>query len=81
MAVMTLMAWLYLLIMTQSMRGEMDMSELGMGMARAAMLDGNLEEGIAYTGAGTGLISEIVTVAEVFKDLVDGGQALAKQLA
>ena len=45
------------------------------------MLEGNLEEGIAYTGAGTGLISEIITVAEVFKDLVDGVQALAKQLA
>ena len=56
-------------------------AELGMGMARSAMLEGNLEEGIAYTGAGTGLISEIVSVAEVFKDLVDGGQALAKQLA
>tara|TARA_Y100000815_G_C13345540_1_gene501921 strand:- start:2483 stop:3361 length:879 start_codon:yes stop_codon:yes gene_type:complete len=56
-------------------------AELGMAVARSAMLEGNLEEGIAYTGAGTGLISEIVTVAEVFKDLVDGGQALAKQLA
>ena len=55
-------------------------AELGMAMARSAMLEGNLEEGIAYTGAGTGLISEIVTVAEVFKELVDGGQALAKQL-
>ena len=56
-------------------------AELGMAVARSAMLEGNLEEGIAYTGAGTGLISEIVTVAEVFKDLVDGVQALAKQLA
>ena len=51
-----------------------------MAMARPAMLDGNLEDGIAYTGAGTGLISEIVNVAAVFKELVDGGQALAKQL-
>jgi enoyl-[acyl-carrier protein] reductase II len=56
-------------------------AELGMAVARSAMLEGNLEEGIAYTGAGTGLISEIVTVAQVFKELVDGGQALAKQLA
>ena len=55
-------------------------AELGMAVARSAMLEGHLEEGIAYTGAGTGLISEIVTVAEVFRDLVDGGQALAKQL-
>jgi enoyl-[acyl-carrier protein] reductase II len=55
-------------------------AELGMGVARSAMLEGNLEEGIAYTGAGTGLISEIVSVAQVFKELVDGGQALAKQL-
>ena len=56
-------------------------AELGMAVAREAMLEGNLEEGIAYTGAGTGLISEIVSVADVFKNLVEGGQALAKQLS
>ena len=55
-------------------------AELGMARARVAMIDGDLEEGIAYTGAGAGLISEIVSVNEVFKELVEGSQALGKQL-
>jgi len=37
--------------------------ELGMAKARAAMMDGDLEEGIGYTGAGAGLISEILSVS------------------
>ena len=45
------------------------------------MIDGNLEDGIAYTGAGAGLISEIVSVDDVFRELLDGSQALAKRLA
>jgi len=56
-------------------------AELGMGQARAAMVDGDLEAGIAYTGAGAGLISEILSVEEVFKELLVGGQALARALA
>lgn len=32
MAVMIVLAWSYLLLMTQSMRGDMDMAEMGMGM-------------------------------------------------
>lgn len=56
-------------------------AELGMAKARAAMVDGDLEAGIAYTGAGAGLISEILTVDEVFKELLEGGQSLAKALA
>lgn len=55
-------------------------AELGMAQARAAMMDGDLNAGIAYTGAGAGLISEILTVQEVFKDLVDGGQSLTRSL-
>ena len=54
--------------------------ELGIAKARAAMMDGDLEEGIGYTGAGAGLISEILGVQEVVKELVDGTQALAKRL-
>ena len=54
--------------------------ELGMDKARAAMMDGDLEEGVGYTGAGVGLISEILSVQEVVKELVDGSQALAKRL-
>ncbi|PKB70646.1 MAG: hypothetical protein BZY87_08920 [SAR202 cluster bacterium Io17-Chloro-G6] len=55
--------------------------ELGIDRTRAALLDGDFESGIAYTGAGTGLISEIITVQEVFKDLVDGSHSLARKLA
>lgn len=56
-------------------------AELGMARARTAMIDGDLEAGIAYTGAGAGLISEIVSVADVFKELIEGTQSLAKQLS
>ena len=55
--------------------------ELGIDRTRAAFLDGDFEAGIAYTGAGAGLISEIITVQEVFKDLVDGSHSLARKLA
>ena len=55
--------------------------ELGIDRTRAAFLDGDFESGIAYTGAGTGLISEIISVQEVFKDLVDGSHSLARKLA
>jgi len=55
-------------------------AELGMAQARAAMMDGDLNASIAYTGAGAGLISEILTVQEVFKELVDGGQSLTRSL-
>ena len=55
-------------------------AELGMAQTRAAMFDGDLEAGIAYTGAGAGLISEIISVSDVFKDLLEGGQSLVKQL-
>ena len=55
-------------------------AEFGMAQARAAMMDGDLNAGIAYTGAGAGLISEILTVEEVFKELVDGGQSLTRSL-
>ena len=55
--------------------------ELGIERTRAAFLDGDFDSGIAYTGAGAGLISEILTVQEVFKDLVDGSHSLARKLA
>ena len=56
-------------------------AELGMAQAKVAMMDGDLEKGIAYTGAGAGLISEILTVQEVFKELLDGSQAVTRALA
>ena len=54
--------------------------DLGIDRTRAAFLDGDFDSGIAYTGAGAGLISEILTVQEVFKDLVDGSHSLARKL-
>ena len=55
-------------------------AELGMAQVRVAMMDGDLNAGIAYTGAGAGLISEILTVPEIFKELVDGAQSLTRSL-
>ena len=55
-------------------------AELGMAHARAAMIDGDLEGGIAYTGAGVGLISEVMSVEEVFQEILEGGQILTKSL-
>ena len=55
-------------------------AELGMAQVRVAMMDGDLNAGIAYTGAGAGLISEILTVPEIFKEVVDGGQSLTRSL-
>jgi len=56
-------------------------AELGMAQTRSAMLDGDLEASIAYTGAGAGLISEILSVDEVFKELLAGSQSLTRALA
>jgi enoyl-[acyl-carrier protein] reductase II len=55
-------------------------AELGMAQARAAMVDGDLEAGIAYTGAGAGLISEVLSVDEIFRELLDGSHSLARSL-
>ena len=55
-------------------------AELGMAHARAAMMDGDLEAGIAYTGAGAGLISEVLSVEEVFQEILEGGQSLTRSL-
>jgi enoyl-[acyl-carrier protein] reductase II len=46
--------------------------ELGAVQARAAMLDGDLEGGIAYCGASAGLISDVLSVRQVFTELVEG---------
>jgi enoyl-[acyl-carrier protein] reductase II len=55
--------------------------ELGADRARAAMLDGDLEVGIAYCGAAAGLISEVLSVREVFRELIEGSEALLAELA
>ena len=55
-------------------------AELGMAQARAAMFDGDLEAGIAYTGAGAGLISEVLSVEEVFREILEGSHSLSRSL-
>ena len=55
-------------------------AELGMAQTRAAMFDGDLEAGIAYTGAGAGLISEVLSVDEVFQEILEGGHSLSRSL-
>lgn len=55
-------------------------AELGMAQVRAAMFDGDLEAGVAYTGAGAGLISEVLSVEEVFREILDGSHSLARSL-
>jgi enoyl-[acyl-carrier protein] reductase II len=51
-------------------------SELGLLKARAALLDGDLRNGVAYCGAGVGLISKIMSVREVMRGLVEGAKEL-----
>ena len=46
-------------------------AELGPSQVRAALLDGD-PAGIAYCGAGVGLVSEILSVDEVMRGLVEG---------
>ena len=46
-------------------------SELGPAQVRAALLEGDLT-GIAYCGVGVGLVSEILSVDEVMRGLVEG---------
>jgi hypothetical protein len=45
------------------------------------MVDGDLDAGVAYTGAGAGLISEVTSVKDVFRELLEGSQALTRRLA
>lgn len=57
---------------------------IGRGRARKAAHDGNLEEGMFYSGAGAGLIHDEPTVAELFDQLlseyVEVVQGLARTL-
>ena len=55
--------------------------ELGMERTRQALVEGDLDSGVAYIGAGAGLISEVLSVQEVFKELVDGSRSLGRKLA
>ncbi|MBI1946872.1 MAG: nitronate monooxygenase [Deltaproteobacteria bacterium] len=47
----------------------------GRGRSRAGCLDGDLDEGILPCGAAAGLVTRVVTVAEVVRELVEGYSA------
>ena len=53
---------------------------LGAFRARAGQLEGNLDEGEMYCGAGVGMIKEIVSAGEVVRRIVDGYEAVVGRL-
>jgi enoyl-[acyl-carrier protein] reductase II len=53
---------------------------LGYSRARRGQLEGNLDEGEAYAGSSVGLINEMVSVAEVVQDLINGYKKAVKNL-
>ena len=55
-------------------------SELGPAQVRLALLEGDLKSGVAYCGAGVGLVSEIVGAAEVVRGLVEGADSILAKL-
>ena len=55
-------------------------SELGSTQIRAALLEGDLNSGIAYCGAGVGLVSDILGAEEVIRVILEEAQALVAHL-
>jgi enoyl-[acyl-carrier protein] reductase II len=54
---------------------------IGVGRSRRATLDGDVEEGTVYCGQIAGLIVELKTAAEVIEEMMEGGKALAENVA
>lgn len=54
--------------------------ELGPAQVRAALIDGEIDGGIAYCGAGAGLVSDILSVEEVIKGLVERAASISNNL-
>ncbi len=54
--------------------------ELGLRHIRDPLLDGDVGTGVAYCGAGVGLVSEILGAAEVVQSLVDGAKSMLLNL-
>ncbi len=48
---------------------------------RTALVEGNLEEGLAFAGAGVGMVTEILAAAEVVARTVREAEALLERLA
>ena len=54
--------------------------ELGPAQVRTALIDGEIDGGIAYCGAGAGLVSDILSVEEVIKGLVERAASISNNL-
>ena len=55
-------------------------SEMGPARVRAALLEGDLTENVAYCGAGVGLVSEILEAAEIIRGVVEQADAIVSSL-
>lgn len=55
-------------------------SFIGAGRARLGSLEGDLVEGEAYAGVIAGMITEIVSVGEVVRNIIDGSEAVLARL-
>ena len=55
-------------------------TELGADQIRSSVLEGDLSNSIAYCGAGVGLVSEILSVQEVMRGLVEDSQSILASL-
>ncbi len=56
--------------------GALELEQLrGRGRSRAGCVDGDLAEGILPCGAAAGLVTRVVSVAELMRELVEGYQA------
>ena len=64
----------------ESDRQEFWDAELGATQIREAILEGNLDDSVAYCGAGVGLVSEIIGAAEAVQGLVEGSRTIIASL-
>ena len=55
-------------------------SKMGPAQVRPALLDGELDDNIAYCGAGVGMASEVLDAADVVRNMVEGAQAIINKI-
>ena len=55
-------------------------SELGPAQTRAALLEGDLDNSVAYCGSSVGLVSDVLGVEEVVQGLVEEAQSILTNL-
>ena len=55
-------------------------SALGPMQVRSALLDGELDDGVAYCGSGVGMVSEVLDAGAVVRSLVEGAQSIINDI-